>query len=139
MLGVDACKVLEFPRFLDNRGNLSFVQNFNHVPFEIKRIYWIYDVPGGEGRDGHAYKNNQEVMIALSGSIDVIVDDGQEKKKFTLSRSSQGLFIPSGLWRTMCNFSTNAFVLVIASTKYDSGDYIRDYNVFKCLTSYDRE
>ncbi len=124
-------KIVQLPRFNDPRGNLSFVEQLNHIPFEIKRIYWIYDVPGGECRGGHAYINTEEFIVALSGGFDVTVDDGNENKTFTLNRSYYGLYIPKGLWREMENFSTNSFALEFASTKYDEEDYIRDYEKYK--------
>ena len=127
---VEDCKLVELPRFLDSRGNLSFVEQLNHIPFEIKRTYWIYDVPGGEDRGGHAFKENQEFIVALSGAFDVIVDDGQQKRTFTLNRSYYGLYVPAGTWREMTNFSTNSFALEFGSTHYDKSDYIRDYNQF---------
>ena len=121
-------KIIDLPKFLDARGNLSFVEEFKHVPFKIKRVYWIYDVPGGETRGGHAYNENQEFIIALSGSFDVILDDRKERKSFSLNRSYYGLYVPKGMWRSMENFSTNSLALVLSSTKYDEGDYIRNYN-----------
>ena len=127
---VEDCKIIELPRFLDARGNLSFAEQNNHIPFEIKRTYWIYDVPGGEERGGHAYRHNEEFIVALSGAFDVTVDDGQQKKTFTLNRSYYGLYIPKGLWRTMENFSTNSFALEFGSTHYQQEDYIREYNEF---------
>ena len=122
--------IIELPKFLDTRGNLSFAQNNTHIPFEIKRTYWLYDVPGGENRGGHAYRETEEFVIALSGSFDVIVDDGKEKKTFHLNRSYYGLYIPKGMWREMDNFSTNSLALEFASTNYDPADYIRDYDEF---------
>lgn len=122
--------IIELPQFLDTRGNLSFVQNNMHIPFEIKRTYWLYDVPGGESRGGHAYRVTEEFVIALSGSFDVIVDDGKEKRTFHLNRSYYGLYIPKGMWREMDNFSTNSFALEFASTNYNPEDYIRDYDEF---------
>ena len=127
---VEDCKFVELPRFLDSRGNLSFVEQNNHIPFEIKRTYWIYDVPGGEARGGHAFKENHEFIVALSGAFDIIVDDGQQKKTFSLNRSYFGLYVPSGLWREMNNFSTNSVALEFGSMHYDKEDYIRDYNTF---------
>ena len=128
---VEDCKIVELPRFLDERGNLSFVQNHNQIPFEIKRTYWVYDVPGGESRGGHAFRQNQEFVVALSGSFDLIVDDGKQKKTFTLNRSYYGLYIPAGLWRTMANFSTNSLALEFGSLKYDrKADYVEDYDDF---------
>lgn len=126
-------KIVELPKFLDSRGNLSFVEQFKHIPFEIKRTYWIYDVPGGEERGGHAYKENQEFIVALSGSFDVILDDGKEKKTFSLNRSYYGLYVPKGIWREMKNFSTNSLALVLSSTEYDVDDYVRNYDEFKIL------
>lgn len=123
-------RIIDLPKFLDTRGNLSFAQNNTHIPFEIKRTYWLYDVPGGESRGGHAYRETEEFVIALSGSFDVIVDDGKEKKTFHLNRSFYGLYIPKGMWREMDNFSTNSLALEFASTKYNPDDYIRDYDEF---------
>lgn len=123
-------KIIDLPKFLDARGNLSFAENFKHIPFEIKRTYWLYDVPGGECRGGHAYYSNEELIIALSGSFDVVLDDGNERKVFSLNRSYYGLYVPAGLWREMENFSTNAFALEFGSTHYDEADYIRDYDEF---------
>lgn len=127
---INNTKLIELPKYLDARGNLSFAQNNTHIPFEIKRTYWLYDVPGGESRGGHAYIDTEEFVIALSGSFDVIVDDGKEKKTFHMNRSYYGLYIPKGMWREMDNFSTNSLALEFASTKYDPDDYIRDYNEF---------
>ena len=127
---VEDCKLVELPRFLDSRGNLSFVEQLNHIPFEIKRTYWIYDVPGGEIRGGHAFKDNQEFIVALSGAFDVVVNDGYSKKTFTLNRSYYGLYVPSGLWRELNNFSTNSLALEFGSMHYDKEDYIRDFNTF---------
>ncbi len=128
-------QIINLPKFLDARGNLSFVEQFKHIPFEIKRTYWIYDVPGGEVRGGHAYKENQEFVIALSGSFDVILDDGKEEKTFSLNRSYYGLYIPKGIWREIDNFSTNSLALVLSSTKYNEEDYIRDHEKFISLIS----
>jgi uncharacterized cupin superfamily protein len=123
-------QIIQLPKFLDVRGNLSFVEQFNHIPFEIKRTYWLYDVPGGESRGGHAYRTNEELIIALSGSFDVVLDDGKERKVFSLNRSYYGLYVPAGLWREMENFSTNAFALEFGSTHFDEADYFRDYDEF---------
>ena len=127
---IENVKLIELPKFLDARGNLSFVKQKNHVPFEIKRTYWIYDVPGGEARGGHAFRENKEFIIALSGAFDVVVDDGLNKKTFTLNRSYYGLYVPAGLWRKMVNFSTNSLALEFGSEHYDKEDYIRDYDEF---------
>lgn len=123
-------RIIELVRHFDPRGNLSVIEEFKDIPFKIERTYWIYDVPGGEARGGHAYKNNEEFIVAMSGSFDVHLDDGKEKKKFHLNRSYYGLFVPKGLWREMDNFSTNSLALVLSSTKYNVNDYIRDYDVF---------
>lgn len=128
---LEQVKVIKLPKFLDKRGNLSFIEEENHIPFKIQRTYWIYDVPGGEARGGHAYKENEEFIVALSGSFDVILDDGKEKKTFSLNRSYYGLYVPKGLWRQMENFSTNSLALILASTPYNPSDYIYDYRTFK--------
>lgn len=133
---MSSVKLIQLPKFLDARGNLSFIEQENHIPFKIERTYWIYDVPGGEKRGGHAYKENEELIVALSGSFDIIVDDGKEKKTFSLNRSYYGLYVPKGTWREMQNFSTNSLALILSSTRYDESDYIRDYDEFK---SYNRE
>ena len=131
MTTINDVKIIELPKFLDARGNLSFAEQNNHIPFEIKRTYWIYDVPGGEARGGHAYRKNEEMVIALSGAFDVVVDDGEQQKVFSLNRSYYGLYIPKGLWRTMENFSTNAFALEFGSMPYDVKDYIFDYEEYR--------
>lgn len=130
MISIDDCKLVSIPKILDQRGNLSFVENNNQIPFEIKRTYWIYDVPGGESRGGHAYKENEEFIIALSGAFDVTVDDGNQKKTYSLNRSYFGLYIPKGIWREITNFSTNSLALEFGSTLYNSSDYIREYSDF---------
>lgn len=129
-MSIKDVKIIELPKFADPRGNLSFVEQLNHIPFEIKRTYWIYDVPGGEARGGHAFRKNEEFIVALSGAFDVVVDDGKEKKRFALNRSYYGLYIPAGLWRTMENFSTNSLALEFGSIHYDRADYVEDYNQF---------
>lgn len=123
-------KIINLPKFLDARGNLSFVEQNNHIPFEIQRTYWIYDVPGGEERGGHAFRKNEEFIIALSGSFDVVINDGVESFHYNLNRSYYGLYIPAGLWRTIENFSTNSFALEFGSISYDPSDYIRDFSEF---------
>lgn len=128
---MDKPLIIQLTKHLDVRGNLSVIEEFKDIPFKIERVYWIYDVPGGEARGGHAYKENEEFIVALSGSFDVILDDGKEKKTFHLNRSYYGLYVPKGLWREMDNFSTNSLALVLSSTKYDVNDYIRDYEEFK--------
>ena len=127
---IQAARLIQLPKISDVRGNLSFLENGQLIPFEINRAYWLYDVPGGESRGGHAYIVNQEFVIALSGSFDVTVDDGIAKKTFTLNRSYYGLYIPNGLWRVIDNFSTNSLALELASTKYDRKDYVEDYEQF---------
>lgn len=122
--------IINLPKIADPRGNLSIIEQFKQIPFEIKRTYWIYDVPGGCDRGGHAYKENQEFIVALSGAFDVVLDDGKEKKTFSLNRSYNGLYVPKGMWRTMTNFSTNSLALVLSSTEYDVNDYIMDYEEF---------
>ena len=126
--------LVNLPKILDKRGNLSFIEEFKNIPFKIARVYWIYDVPGGEVRGGHAYRENEEFIVALSGSFDVVLDDGKKKKIFSLNRSYYGLYVPKGLWREMNNFSTNPLALVLASTTYNREDYIFDYDSFKCLS-----
>lgn len=124
------CRIIELPKYLDARGNLSFAQNNTQIPFLIKRTYWLYDVPGDVNRGGHAEINNEELIIALSGAFDITVDDGREQRTFTLNRSYYGLYIPKGLWREIRNFSTNSLALEFGSTPYDTSDYIRDYDLF---------
>ena len=126
-------QIINLPKFLDERGNLSFIEEEKHIPFKIARSYWIYDVPGGEVRGGHAYKENQEFIVALSGSFDVVLDNGEDKLTFQLNRSYYGLYVPKGWWRSMENFSTNSLALVVASTPFQKEDYIYDYEEFKKL------
>lgn len=130
MSTVNDVKIVELPKFLDARGNLSFAEQLNHIPFEIKRTYWIYDVPGGEARGGHAFRQNQEFIVALSGAFEVVVDDGKQRKSFLLNRSYYGLYVPSGLWRSMENFSTNSLAIEFGSEHYSADDYIRDYEEY---------
>jgi len=127
-------KLINLPKIEDPRGNLTFVEEKNQIPFDIKRVYWIYDVPGGEVRGGHAYKKSDEFIIALSGSFDVIIEDGKTRKNYSLNRSYYGLYIPRLHWRTIENFSTNALALTLSSTLYDVNDYIRDHKEFIELT-----
>jgi dTDP-4-dehydrorhamnose 3,5-epimerase-like enzyme len=138
MTTIEDVRIIELPKFTDPRGNLSFVEQLNHIPFEIKRTYWLYDVPGGECRGGHAYWENQELIIALSGSFDVVLDDGLEKTIYYLNRSYYGLYVPKGIWREMENFSTNSLALVLSSTPYDEKDYIYDYDEFVRLKHDDK-
>jgi len=124
-------KIINLPKIEDPRGNLSFIEENNHIPFSIKRVYWIYDVPGGQIRGGHAFKEQQEFIVALSGSLDVIVHNGNQEETFHLNRSYYGLYIPQMYWRQMKNFSTNALALVLSSTTYNENDYIREFEEFK--------
>lgn len=126
----DKIQLIQLPKILDKRGNLSVIEEWKNIPFKIARTYWIYDVPGGEARGGHAYRENQEFIVALSGSFDVILDDGKERKTYPLNRSYYGLYVPKGIWREMNNFSTNSLALILASTPYDAEDYIYDYEQF---------
>lgn len=123
-------KIITLPKIEDPRGNLTFIEQEKHIPFQIKRMYWIYDVPGGQIRGGHAFKEQQELVVALSGSFDVVVNDGSSEQRFHLNRSYYGLYIPSGLWRHMDNFSTNSVALVLSSTSYNESDYIREFDEF---------
>lgn len=124
-------KIIDLPKILDRRGNLSFIEGNNHVPFAIARSYWIYDVPGGEVRGGHAYRENEELVVALSGSFGVVLHDGVQEHRFHLNRSYFGVYIPKMMWRTLENFSTNSLALVLSSTAYDANDYIRDFDQFR--------
>lgn len=130
IMTVNDCRIIELPKFLDSRGNLSFAENLKQVPFEIKRTYWLYDVPGGVTRGGHAEINNEELIISMSGSFEILVDDGNKQKTFSLNRSYYGLYIPKGLWREIKEFSTNAIALEFGSIPYDVNDYIRNYDAF---------
>lgn len=129
-----SCNLVSLPKISDVRGNLSFVEEESHISFKIKRTFWIYDVPGGEERGGHAYKETEEFIIALSGSFDVVLDDGAGNvQTFQMNRSYYGLYVPKMVWRQMTNFSTNSVAMVLASTRYNAEDYIRDYEEFKTL------
>ena len=125
--------IINLPKIIDKRGNLSFFEHPRQLPFEIARTYWIYDVPGGEIRGSHAFKEQQEFIVALSGSFDVVLHDGREEIKFSLNRSYYGLFIPKMYWRRMENFSTNALALIVSDKHFDEQDYIRDFEEFKLL------
>ena len=126
----DLPHIISLPKIEDDRGNLSFFENHSHLPFEIKRTYWIYDVPGGCERGGHAFIKQKEFIIALSGSFDVVITNGYSKQEFSLNRSYYGLYIPNGSWRQLENFSTNSLALVVSSTEYEESDYIRDFDEF---------
>lgn len=128
-------RIIALPKIGDRRGNLSVIEEKNHIPFKIERSFWIYDVPGGESRGGHAYRETEEFIVALSGSFDVVLDDSKERKTFSMNRSYYGLYVPKMMWREMTNFSTNSVALVLSSTKYDAADYVRDYEQFKKMKS----
>ena len=130
---MDKVKIIQLPKILDERGNLSFFENDSQIPFEIKRTYWIYDVPGGEKRGGHAFKEQQEFIVALSGSFDILIHDGIKEERHHLNRSNYGLFVPKMMWRTLDNFSTNSLALIVSNISYNVKDYIRDFNEFKIL------
>lgn len=130
-----APQIIQLPKIVDPRGNLSFFEHPNQLPFEITRTYWIYDVPGGEQRGSHAFKQQQEFIIALSGSFDVVLHDGEKEQKFTLNRSYYGLYIPKMIWRTLENFSTNSLALIVSDKSYDVHDYIRNFEEFKDLSN----
>ena len=124
-------QVINLPKFLDPRGNLTFIEEETHLPFKIRRVYWIYDVPGGEHRGGHAFRETEEFIVALSGSFDVVLNDGNKEYRFSLNRSYYGVYVPQMIWRLLENFSTNSLALIIASTDYSEADYIRDIKEFK--------
>lgn len=126
-------QIIELPKILDERGNLSFFEHPNQIPFEIQRTYWIYDVPGGEIRGGHAFREQQEFIVALSGSFDVILHDGDKELKFQLNRSYYGLYVPKMFWRSIENFSTNALAIIVSDSSYSELDYIRDFELFKSM------
>lgn len=129
--------IIELPRYLDPRGNLAVIEQGREIPFNIARCHWIYDVPGGGGREGHAYFRNRELIIALSGSFDVVVRDTSASRTFTLNRSYLGLYVPALTWRELTNFSTNALVVVVSSTPFDEKDYIVDFEEFKNIVRHD--
>lgn len=130
MAEINRIQIVDLPKIEDYRGNLSFIEESSSIPFKIKRVYWIYDVPGGEYRGSHAFRETEEFIVSLSGSFDVILSDGTVEKKFSLSRSYYGLYVPKMIWRKLENFSTNSLALILSSTEYDEADYIRDYNQF---------
>lgn len=129
-MSINNCRIIELPKIHDPRGNLSYVEGSRHIPFDIKRVYYLYDVPGGETRGGHAHKELQQLIIAMSGSFDVVLDDGVNKKVSTLNRSYYGLYLPKMIWRELVNFSSGAVCMVLASEFYDEDDYYRDYDNF---------
>lgn len=129
--------IIQLPKILDKRGNLSFFENSNQIPFEIRRTYWLYDVPGGEIRGSHAFREQHEFIVALSGSFDIVLNDGKEEKTYSLSRSYYGLYVPNLYWRKIENFSTNSLALIVSDRGFSDKDYIRDFEEFKKL-KYDR-
>lgn len=129
-MGREGCRLIEVPKISDPRGNLTFIEGGRHIPFEIKRIYYLYDVPGGATRAGHAHKALQQFLIAMSGSFDVMVDDGYKRRTFHLNRSYYGLYLPPLIWREMDNFSSGSVCLALASDFFDEADYYRDYQEF---------
>jgi dTDP-4-dehydrorhamnose 3,5-epimerase-like enzyme len=130
-MSISQCRVIELPRVTDVRGNLTFIEQKKHVPFEIKRVYYVYDVPGGESRGGHAHKTLEQFVIAANGSFDVVLDDGKERRTFHLNRPYIGLYICPMVWRELNNFSSGSVCLVLASDLFSEQDYIRDYSAFK--------
>jgi oxalate decarboxylase/phosphoglucose isomerase-like protein (cupin superfamily) len=136
---IKGVEIIELPKIIDPRGNLSFFENSNQIPFDIKRTYWIYDVPGGEMRGSHAFKESEEFIIALSGSFDVILNDGEKEVKYSLNRSYYGLYVPNLLWRRLENFSTNSLALMVSSIAYKETDYIRDFTEFKNIKNRDEK
>jgi hypothetical protein len=129
-MALEKCKIMELPKIYDPRGNLTFIESESHVPFQIQRVYYLYDVPGGAERGGHAHKDLHQLIIAMSGSFDVLLDDGKEKKRFHLNRSYNGLYVCPMIWRELDNFSSGSVCMVLASNKYDEDDYYREYAQF---------
>ena len=129
-------QIIDLPKILDPRGNLSFFENNNQIPFDIKRTYWVYDVPGGEVRGSHAFKESHELIIALSGSFDLILNDGKKEFKYNLNRSYNGVYVPNLIWRRLENFSTNSLALIVSNIEYNEQDYIRDFDEFKKIKEY---
>ena len=134
-MNIERCRIIDLPKISDPRGNLTFIEGGNHIPFNIMRVYYLYDVPGGAERGGHAHKGLQQLIIAMSGSFDVVLDDGREKKRIHLNRSYNGLYVCPMIWRELDNFSSGSVCMVLASSKYDEDDYYRDYAEFMQATS----
>ena len=132
-MNLSKCKIIDLPKVTDTRGNLTFVEENKHIPFQIKRVYYLYDVPAGEARGGHAHKRLQQLIISANGSFDVVLDDGSKRKRFHLNRSYYGLYLPSMIWRELDNFSSGSVCLVLASELFEEDDYIRDYETFRKL------
>jgi hypothetical protein len=137
-VGATGCRIVELPRVTDPRGNLTFIEGGDHVPFEIRRVYYLYDVPGGEARGGHAHRGLEQLFIAASGSLDVLVDDGRHRERFFLNRSYYGLYVPRMVWRELDDFSSGSVCLVLASERYDEADYFRDYDEFAAAAARER-
>ena len=135
-MSLDDCKLVDLPKIADTRGNLTFIEGGRHVPFKISRVYYLYDVPGGAERGGHAHKDLHQLIVAMSGSFDIVLDDGHNKKRIHLNRSYYGLYVCPMIWREMDNFSSGAVCLVLASNLYDESDYFRDYSAFIKALSY---
>ncbi len=129
-MSISKCTIVDLPKIADPRGNLTFIEGGNHIPFPIQRVYYLYDVPGGADRGGHAHKKLQQLIIAVSGSFDVVLDDGHERKKVHLNRSYKGLYVSEMIWRELENFSSAAVCLVLASRPYEEDDYYRNYAEF---------
>ena len=129
-MNVDDCRIIEFPKITDVRGNLTFIEGGNHIPFDIKRVYYLYDVPGGSDRGAHAHRTLHQLVISMAGSFDLLLDDGTKKKKFQLNRSYYGVYVCPMMWRYLDNFSSGAVCMVLASAPYSENDYIRDYDTF---------
>jgi hypothetical protein len=129
-MNINNCKIVELPKITDPRGNLTFIEGGDHIPFDIQRVYYLYDVPGGAERGGHAHKGLHQLIIAMSGSFDVLLDDGKQKKRVHLARSYYGLYVCPMMWRELDNFSSGSVCMVLASNKYDESDYYRDYDQF---------
>jgi hypothetical protein len=129
-MSLDECRIIDLPRIQDPRGNLTFIEGVNHVPFAIARVYYLYDVPGGESRGGHAHRQLEQFIIAMSGSFDVVLDDGSERRTVSLNRSYYGLYMPRMIWRELVNFSSGSVCTVLASRPYEEEDYYRDYDKF---------
>jgi len=130
-VSLDKCRIVDLPKIADRRGNLTFIEGRSHVPFDIQRVYYLYDVPGGAERGGHAHKELHQLIIAMAGSFDVLLDDGSGRKKFHLNRSYYGLYICSMIWRELDNFSSGSVCMVLASNRYDESDYYRDYEQYR--------
>jgi hypothetical protein len=138
LMGVDQCRIVELPRITDPRGNLTFIEGGNHIPFDIARVYYLYDVPGGESRGGHAHKQLEQLIIAMSGAFDVVLDDGRNRATYTLNRSYYGLLMPNMIWRELVNFSSGSVCAVLASRPYEAADYYYDYEEFRAAALLER-